>query len=52
MTLAILLLVALLLACANGTNDNFKGVATLFTTLYQQPRDCDRVPVSIRRSER
>jgi PiT family inorganic phosphate transporter len=30
MTIAILLLVVLSLAYANGANDNFKGVATLF----------------------
>jgi len=38
MTLIILLLVVLVLAYANGANDNFKGVATLFgsgTTNYR-----------------
>jgi len=30
MTLTILLLAVLALAYANGANDNFKGVATLF----------------------
>ncbi|MFO7902100.1 MAG: hypothetical protein ACQESR_08400 [Planctomycetota bacterium] len=30
MTLTILILVVLALAYANGANDNFKGVATLF----------------------
>jgi PiT family inorganic phosphate transporter len=39
MTLAILLVVVLALAYANGANDNFKGVATLFgsgTTDYRR----------------
>ncbi len=30
MTLTVLLLIVLALAYANGANDNFKGVATLF----------------------
>ena len=38
MTVAIILLAVVCLACANGANDNFKGVATLFgsgTTNYR-----------------
>ncbi len=38
MTLAIILLAVIALAYANGANDNFKGVATLFgsgTTAYR-----------------
>ena len=38
-TIALLILATLVLACANGTDDNFKGVATLLgsgTTNYRR----------------